>query len=128
MSVYVYGDGADATADMVAQVKTKLDTLREVNVDVTVQQASAVRRDLAVYIQPKANCAFPQAAELCRAALLAVFDQLSVGDPFILASCTAALMQTGAIENCTWTVGAKDYIAAADEIVLPGTVSILEAS
>ena len=128
VSVYVYGDGADATEEMVAQVKAHLDALREINVDVTVQQAAAVHRDLAVYIQPKANCAFGQAQALCEAALLEVFSRLTVGDSFVLASCTAALMQTGAIENCTWTVGTKDYLAAADEIVLPGTISILEAS
>lgn len=128
VSVYVYGDGAPVTDEVLASVQEKLDALREVNVDVSVLHAEPVERRAAVYIQVKPGCAFSDAQAVCRAAISRCFEQLSVGDSFIVAVLTAAIMQTGTVQNCIWTVGTTDYTASAGEIVVPGEITVLEMS
>ena len=128
VTVYVYGDGEAVPDAVLTAVQEKLDALREVNVDVTVCNAEPVERRAAVYIQVKPGCAFADAQAVCEEALMGCFERFSVGDPFVVAALTAALMQTGMVKNCTWTVGTTDYTAAAGEIVVPGEITVLETS
>ena len=126
VSVYLYGDGTVVSDAVLTAVQEKLAALREVNVDVSVLPAEPVPRRAAVYIQVRPGCTFAQAETACREAIENCFAAMEVGDPFVVAELTAAVIQTGTVKNCTWTVGTADYIAAAGEIVVPGEISVLE--
>lgn len=127
IGVYLYGDGTPVSADTVAAVQAVLDALREISVNVTVAAAEPTQVDTVLYITPKNGCTFGEAKALCEAAVGAYFDSLSVGDPYVLAAVTAAVMQTGAVKNCTLPLSAEDHATAADEIVVPGAISVLLA-
>lgn len=127
-AVYLYGDGMPVTANMLAAVQQKLDMLREINVDVDVQQAEAVSKRAVMYITPKESCSFEEAKAACEAAVLEYYGALTIGEPMILAALTSAVMQTGTVKNCVWTAGMSDYTAAPDQIVTAGEITVLEAS
>ena len=126
--VYLYGDGEPVTEEAQAQVQAVLDDLREVNVDVTVLPAEPVSRRAVVYVQVKPGCTFAAAEAACAEAIAQYFAALTVGEPFIVAALTTAVMQTGVVANCTWTVGTADYTVAAGEIVVPGEILVLETA
>ena len=126
VAVYLYGDGAPVTEAVTAAVQEALDALREINVDVTVAAAEPVIRRVTAYIVPKDGCSFEEAKALCENAVRNYFAGLTVGAPFLRSAVTAAIMQTGAVKNCTLPTSVDDYSAAAGEIVVPDTITIFQ--
>ncbi|MGN0478869.1 MAG: baseplate J/gp47 family protein [Hominenteromicrobium sp.] len=126
VAVYLYGDRAAVTEETVTAVQTVLDALREINVDVTVAAAEPVSKRVTMYIVPKDGCGFSDVKAICEEAVRAYFDTLSVGDPFVAAAVVGAIMQTGAVKNCSLPASVTDYAAAADEIVVPGEITALQ--
>ncbi len=127
VAVYLYGEGEAASAEVVAAVQAALDALREINVDVTVAAAEPVTKRVTMYLVPKDGCGFEDAKAVCEEAVRAYFASLSVGAPFVTAAITAAIMQTGAVKNCTLPASVVDYGTAANQIVVPGEITALKA-
>lgn len=128
VSVYLYGAGEPVTEAVLQAVQEKLDGLREINVDVSVLAAESVTKRVTAYITPKPNCSFEEAKTLCEAAVQRCFAELTVGSAFAAAAVTAAVMQTGAVQNCVLAESVADYVPGAGEIVVPGEITILKAS
>ena len=108
-------------------MQAALDALREINVDVTVAAAEPVTKRVTMYLVPKDGCGFEDAKAVCEEAVRAYFASLSVGAPFVTAAITAAIMQTGAVKNCTLPASVVDYGTAANQIVVPGEITALKA-
>lgn len=128
VTVYLYGEGAPVAEDVITKVQKKLDGLREINVDVRVLMAEPVETRVTAYITPKENCSFEEAQSLCEKAVENYFTTRTVGSAFVTAAVTAAIMQTGTVQNCVLPESMTDYIPEAGEIVVPGAVTILAAS
>ena len=126
VAVYLYGDGAPAAEETVGAVQAVLEAMREINVSVTVAAAEPAPRLVTAYIEPKDGVAFEEAKALCTAAVEAYFASMTVGSPFVIAAVSAAIMATGAVENCVLPDSMADYTTPADEIVVSGGISILE--
>ncbi len=126
VGVYLYGDKDAVSADVVQAVQAMLDAMREINVTVTVAAAEAIPRNIVSYIVPRENCTFDEAKTRCTAAIQAAMGRLQVGEPFVCATLTAAMMQTGTIQNCTLGASMADYATAEDEIVTAGTITLVE--
>lgn len=127
VEVYVFGNGDIASFETLQDVEEQIERMRVINANVTVSYAIPHPHALTVYISPKPNCTFAEAEVSCRTALLAVFERLEIGEPLPLAACTAAIMDTGTIENCRWGSAMTDIAALPHEVVMPGVITILEA-
>lgn len=126
VAVYLYGDGAPVTEAVVEAVQAALEAMREINVDVTVAAAEPVPRLVTAYVTPKPGVAFEEAKTLCTAAVEAYFASLTVGAPFVTAAVSAAVMGTGAVENCVLPESMADYTTPADKIAVSGGITIFE--
>lgn len=126
VAVYLYGDGAPVTEAVVEAVQAALEAMREINVDVTVAAAEPVPRLVTAYVTPKPGVAFEEAKALCTAAVEAYFASLTVGEPFVTAAVSAAVMGTGAVENCVLPESMADYTTPADKIAVSGGITIFE--
>lgn len=127
IQVYIFGDGEIVTFETLQNVEQYLEQIRVINAKVSAMYAVPYAHALTVYIRPKPNCTFAEAEASCRAALLAVFDRMEIGEPLILAACTAAIMDTGTVENCRWGSSMEDFATLPHEVVQPGVITILEA-
>ena len=126
VAVYLYGDGEPVTEAVVEAVQAALEAMREINVDVTVAAAEPVPRLVTAYVTPKPGVAFEEAKALCTAAVEAYFASLTVGAPFVTAAVSAAVMGTGAVENCVLPESMADYTTPADKIAVSGGITIFE--
>lgn len=125
VGVYVYGNGVPVSEDVLAVVKETIEAMREIQVTVTVENATVVPRRITVYILPKAGCTFAEAQAMTAAAAETYFSTLTVGSRFTKAALIAAVMQTGAVENCTFPKTTEDYAAGPHEIVTLDGVTVL---
>lgn len=126
VTVYIFGEGEMVTPEIIHKAYEYLEQVRVINVNVDISCAIPHFCALTVYIQPKPNCTFAEAEASCRAALLAVFDRMEIGEPLTLAACTAAIMDTGTLENCRWGSSMEDFAALHYEVLQPGVITILE--
>lgn len=127
IKVCIFGEGGIVPFEVLKEVERYIDRVRVINADVTVQYAIPRSYALTVYIRPKPSCTFAEAEAGCRAALLAVYERMEIGEPLTLATCTAAVMDTGTVENCSWGSSMTDIAALPHEVIQPGVITILEA-
>lgn len=99
VALYLAAKGAVPNADVLSQIQTELNQLREINVDVKVYPATIVQLEIFVYIKPETNCTFDAAKQATITAVSDYFSTLSVGEPVILARVGEAILHTGMVKN-----------------------------
>ena len=126
VAVYVYGDNGAVSESTLKTVRTVLNELKEISVDVTVAAAQAVKKTVTLYVKPKENCALAEAKSACTEAITKYMNALGVGEAFVTAAVVNAAMQTGTIQNCTVPASVTDFAPSAGQIVTAGAVNVLE--
>ncbi|NLG92313.1 MAG: baseplate J/gp47 family protein [Clostridiales bacterium] len=125
VGVYLGGRGGAPSPDIVSQVQKELDELREVNVDVAVSAAQTVEVNISVYVTPADNVPFEEAKTACEQAIRRYFEDLSVGEPVILAALGVHIFSTGKIKNYVFDNAViTDKKMAPSQLAVCGTVQI----
>jgi uncharacterized phage protein gp47/JayE len=126
VTVYLAGKGEPAADEVVQQVQEAFDEQRELCTEVTVKPAVAVPVDVTCKIKTKAGQNAIAVKIYTSAVLGLYFKNLRVGEPVVNSAMTAAVFETGLVDDCTFTTPGKTV--AAGELATPGIVLVSEAS
>lgn len=125
VGVYLGGRGGAPSSDVVSQVQKELNELREVNVSVAVSAAQTVEVNVSVYVTPADNVQFEEAKTACGQAIRRYFEDLSVGEPVILAALGVQIFSTGKIKNYIFDNSViTDKKTASNQLAVCGTVQV----
>ncbi len=112
--------------DLVAQVQTHLDDLREIAVDVEVTAPDLVSFDLDLTIYPKSNTTFDQAKAQILTALEDYFTGERLGESVLLTQLYNLIYATDVVENYRINSPTGDLAMALYELPVLGEVTISE--
>lgn len=99
VAVYVAGRGSDAPEELLQNIQEKLNTLREVNVEVTVHPAQLVSVPIRLFIDPAPGCTLQAATQQALLDIHAYFESLSIGEPVLLAQLGKRVLESGLVQN-----------------------------
>lgn len=99
VAIYAAGQGAAPPDALLTQIQQELNSLREVNVEVTVHPPELVKFPISLYIDPTPGCTLAAATSQALQVIRLYFGLLSVGESVILAQLGKQLMDTGLIRN-----------------------------
>lgn len=120
--LYLGGRGSVPPADTVRSVSDALNALREINVSVSVQAATAVPVDVSVTVKAAPGVLISDAQTACVSAVKNYFLGLGVGDPVVLSALGAKLFATGLISDCVFSSSGK--VMAAGQLAVCGSVTV----
>lgn len=92
VAVYLWGEGAAPSSELIAQVKADLESQREIGVTVTVQAASQVPMNIPVQIKLPEEVELDWATQQIKAAVKGLFDSLDVGEGFQVPDISRAVL------------------------------------
>lgn len=92
VAVYLWGEGAAPSSELIAQVKADLESQREIGVTVTVQAASQVPMNIPVQIKLPEEVELEWATQQIKAAVKGLFDSLDVGEGFQVPDISRAVL------------------------------------
>lgn len=125
VSLYLGGKGGVPPGDIVAQVQSDLNQLREINVTVKTVAAQAVPVNIEIAITPVNSVGTDEANAACRQAIQDYFDDLSVGESVILTALGVHILSTGKIKNYAFTSSVTtDKAMNANQLAVCGTVTL----
>ena len=122
VTLYLGGRGCVPSADTVQSVSGTLNALREIDVSISVQAASAVPVDVSVTVKAAPGASVSDVKTACVLAVKNYFLGLGVGDPAVLSAMGAELFATGLISDCVFSSSGK--IMAAGQLAVCGTVTV----
>lgn len=99
VSVYLGGRGGIPSDDTISKVRTELNRLKEVNVDIKVEPAQTVPVNIDIVVAPKDMDDMQETENACINAVTNYFRELSVGEPVILTALGVQIFNTGKIKN-----------------------------
>lgn len=91
VDVYISSEGTQVSDEVLDAVQTKLQTLREVNVDVKVYKAESEPVHLYIYLDAKPGYEFSEVEDSCRAVLEEYISSRGVGGSVLLNQITDLL-------------------------------------
>lgn len=124
VDVVLWGQGIPVQADVVQEVQTQLEQLREVNVDVSVYGATPLTCNLSLEVAPLEGSDFDVVAESCRGAVRGFFSGMEVGQSLLLCALAKVLLETTGVYNVKVGTPAADWHILANQILICGNVSI----
>lgn len=99
VNVYLAAPGGAPAQTLIAQVAQRLSSLKEINVDVSVQAAQSVAIDVAAYITVRPGYEGEAVLAACRANVQRHFAQYLVGQPFFLSAVGEVLYHTEGVQS-----------------------------
>lgn len=124
VDIAVWGEGQPVPATAVARLQALADAKKSLGVDVLARQAETVDVDLTAAVAPADGWSYESAEAAARAAALAYFAGLGVGEPALLAGLFSALMGAPGVANCRITAPAADVRPLGDRAVRAGTLTL----
>jgi len=125
VGLYLGGKGGVPPDDVIAQVQSDLNQIREVNVTVHVAAAQAVPVNIELAVTPTANFGTDEAYAACRQAIQAYFEQLAVGESVILTALGVDIFATKKIKNYAFTsFVTTDRAMNRNQLAVCGTVTL----
>lgn len=125
VSVYLGGKDGVPSNSTVSEIQNDLNRLKEVNVDVKVTPAQTVPVDIYIAITPIDEDNIEEAKTACEAAIKNYFNELAVGEPFILTALGVQIFNTGKIRNYVFSQSVtKDRKIKKNQLAVCGEVKI----
>lgn len=125
VAVYAAARGAAPPEALLSKIQTELNSLREVNVEVTVHPPELVGVPVSMYIDPAPGCTLAVATSEALQVIRSYFEQLSVGESVILAQLGKRFFDSGLIRNYhfdeTWV---KDQKMEISQLAIPDPVYV----
>ena len=127
VDICVAADGGIPEEAKLEQVRTLLESEREICVDIQVSAPTAVNVDVSAELTLQDGAGFETVREAAEAAVRDCFGGKALGRDLYRAKLLAALMAVEGVENCRLTAPAADVAVGATELPVLGTLSVSEA-
>ncbi len=127
LDVYIMSDNGDPSEELKSSVKTHLESLREINVDIEVGTLVRVPINIYVSVSVKSGYDFAEVEENIREAIEEYFSLIGAGENFYLSEVGEYIQHVEGVDNYTFsTIRSSDTVIDDDCIAWQGTVSITE--
>ena len=121
VGVYLWGNTGPVPQAVINEVKSDLQKKREINVNITVANATEYKFTSYVYIKPCDGCIFDEAKEKTMAAVAKYFSMKKVGDPVYKAEIGGYIMANCPVQNYYFPTSTSDF--NGDGAMVPTLVS-----
>ncbi len=127
VKVYVWGDGAAPSADVISGLQEELSKRREVGVTVTVQAATTRTFNIGMSVEYRPGTDSARAQADIQTAVRAYFAGMKVGDPVYLADLRRVASNAAPLTYLLLSASLSDYTGQAGILPVPGTIKVMEA-
>lgn len=124
VSVYVWGDGAAPSQEVLDSLSQELNELREIGVTVTVKAATTKKVNVMGFIKLKPGAVYAESEDRLKTALAQWFSHCQVGDPVYLGDLSRVILQDPAVSAVTFSAATKETAAALGVIPVLGSVAM----
>ena len=125
LDIYVSDDEGNAGAELKARVKNHLQALREINVDIEVEELVPVPVDIYAVVSVKSGYDFSTVTDNINDAVHEFFSVIRAGEDFYLSDAGEYIEHAEGVENYTFqTIRCFDRPINENQIAVPGTLSI----
>lgn len=126
VGVYIWGDGGAPDEKIIEKVRERMEKLREIGVDVSVQAAARKSVNVGVRCKVSDGADFDRAAESIKTAVGAYFAGLSVGSAVHLAGLSRVVLNAAPIDRLEFSAATRDVAATQGVIPVLGEVTVEE--
>ena len=126
VTVYLWGEDAAPSREVISAVKEVLDRQREVGVTVKVQAAQKIPLSLTIKVKVSDKVNFDWAKEQVARAVREFFDSLEVGEGLLVMDVTKAILSAAPVEKLELPAGLVDTAGRNGAIVRAGTITVEE--
>lgn len=124
VTLYVWGEGAAPSSQVISDLKEKLNEARELGVTVTVEAATQVPMNVHMEIQPSDGVDFDWAKEQVVQAVQAYGKTRQVGEAFYLADITKAALNAAPLVKVTYPDTMMDIEAISGYMITLDTINV----
>lgn len=124
VTVYVWGDGAAPSQEVLDSLNQEMNELREVGVTVTVKAAVSKRVNVAGFLQMMPGAVYAESETRAKEALTQWFSRRRVGDPVYLGDLSRVILQDPAVSAVSFAAATKEVAAEVGTVPVKGTLSI----
>lgn len=124
VDVVVSGWGSDLSGEAIAAMQEHFDQVREIGVDLQVMAAQTLSADPGIQLAPREGADFDAVSQTVRETVETFFAGQKVGEPFLLAHLTKAVLEAEGVYNCRLTAPSQDLFPLEDQVVRLGELSI----
>ncbi len=124
VGVYVWSEG-QPTQELIEAVSGKLNSIREINVDVDVKTAETRAINVSVYIRPASGSTFEQAKAKAEEAIRNHFSLKKIGDSTLRNKIGALLINLEAVDNYTLAANMSDFYGEPNKVHTLGELNIM---
>ena len=111
---------------MLQELREKLESAREIGVNVTVQAATEVPMTVHIQIEPEPSVDFAWAKEQVAQAITAYGETRQIGDPFYLTDVTKAALNAAPLAKVAYPSSMMDVDPMVGYRITVGTVQVEE--
>lgn len=125
VDIYLGAKGSLPSDELVAQIQSDLNNLREINVDVKVHKASSVPLAAGVQISIKDGYIYSEVEQECINNIEEYFNSLKVGEKFLIAGIGNAVYKVDGVENYSILSSiSRDFPVTKKQLVIKGSIQI----
>lgn len=128
VDVFIMSEDGSPSAELIAQVQSTLDELREINVDVAVDVLTAVRVDVNMSITCKRGYSVSSVIESCEDSIREYFKSLNAGQTMYLSELGKAVSMTEGVLNYTFDRLMRNIEVDDDSLCVVDDINIEGAS
>lgn len=127
VDIYVGAKGGVPSDELISQIQSDLNKLREINVDVKVHKASTIPLAAGVKISIKDGYVYSEVKEECINNIKEYFNSLKVGEKFLIAGIGNAVYKVDGVENYyILSSVSSDFPVTKKQLAINGSIQISE--
>lgn len=129
VDVYVAGKGEAVPSDLLSQISSDLSVIKEINVNLQVKDPTFITVNIGVQIEIEDNYEFSLVKEKCETAIIEYVKSLKISEDLLKVDLGNIVYNVDGVKNYAIISGlAYDKTADKDELIIPGTITISEAT
>lgn len=129
VDVYIWTSGGAPSDDLIAEVQTELNSIKEINVDIKVLSPTTVSCNVFLTLWVEDGYVYDDVKLKCVDAIKSYINSLNIGEDMILAKACNEVFNVSGVKNCRMlTSYCDDVTISADQIGIPGSIGISAGS
>lgn len=124
LDIYVCGNEQSVSQNVINEVKSLIDSKRELGISVQVLNANAVPYDLYVTLTAKAGYSSDDVTSICSDAFAEYISNIPIGGKLYLSSLGRYLLETNCIENYEFDMSMSNMTISGSQFFTCGEISI----
>ena len=124
VTVYLWGEGAAPSGEVIAAVQAELEAQREIGVTVTVTAAQVLNLPIPVKVKLPSEVDFTWATAQVQQAVTAYFDTLGIGEAYLLTDITRAVLEAVPAEKVEFGAGLVEISPMNGTLIRPTSVTV----